>query len=119
MKWRQFRGIKEEADPGAPTNNTDPDGFATYATPLFVTKRFAGMKEFVVPHEMYTKMRTGRELGDRWINYVEDPALQAEIRQVYHRDEQLLLTCALTGISSIIRKHRLRSRQGMGMDDCP
>lgn len=118
MKWRERKTIKEseevvikeEEGDGAPTNNTDPENFETYATPLFITKRFGRMKEFVIPHEQYKKMRYGRTLGDRWLKFVEDQGLQDEVRKAYHGDEEFLITCDMTGISAVIRKHRLRNQ---------
>lgn len=113
MKWRD-RKINEDdsgGSEGAPTNSTDPDSFATYAMPLFTTKRFGRMHEFEIPQDLYSKMRHGRTLGDRWINYIEDLELQAAIRKAYHDDEELLLTCGLTGVSCIVRKHRLQRQQ--------
>lgn len=120
MKWSDRKIIKEDVESGAPTNSTDPESFATYAAPLFTAKRFGRMQEFVIPHDMYSQMRYGRTLGDRWLNYVEDATLQAAIRKAYHDDEELLLTCALTGAGCIVRKHRLARQQtsGEGIEGC-
>jgi hypothetical protein len=116
MSFKEYRAKLHEDAEGipsgeTPTNTTNPDEFATYATPLFTQKRFAGMKEFVIPRDQYGKMRFGRDLGSRWLAYVEDAELQAAIRKAYHDDESLLLTCAETNISCIIRKIRNRQRK--------
>lgn len=116
MKWRERKplnervAIVEDEGDGAPTNNTDPGNFETYAVPLFTTKRFGRMKEFVIPRDQYQKMRYGRTLGDRWLKFVEDQGLQDEVRKAYHGEEEFLITCDVTGISAIIRKHRLQNQ---------
>jgi hypothetical protein len=100
----------------AVTNVASPAGgvgFDTYAAPLFTTKRFAGMKEFVVPEIMYNKMRYGREPGARWATYVEDEGLQNELRTTFHKDEKLLLTCDNTGRSIILRKKKIARQAAM------
>ncbi len=101
MGFKDHKKVNEE---GEPTNNTNPDNFATVATPLFTTKRFGRMKEYVIPRDQYAKMKHGRTLGDRWMKFVEDEELQGAIRKTYHDDTELLLTCAETNVSSIIRK---------------
>ena len=91
-------------DDGVGNNVSD---MATYATPIFTTKRFAKMKEFVVPNSMYSKMKYGRSAGDKWANYIEDENLRAEVRGEYHTNNELMLTCDLTGASIILRKKKI------------
>lgn len=80
---------------------------ATYALPVFKVSRFAKMKEYVVPNSMYSKMKYGRSEGDKWANFIEDETLRNEVRNEYHKNNELMLTCDLTGASIILRKKRI------------
>ncbi len=95
-----MKPLKED---GEPTNMTGAS-FATTSSPLFVTKRWAGMKEYEVPAATYKKMRVGRENGSRWLNYIEDEDLRNQVRDTFHGDGQFLVTCQDSKVSSIIRK---------------
>lgn len=108
-----------EGSTAAPTNSAAPEGggFETYTAPLFTTKRFAGMKEYVIPEEMYNTMRYGREPGDRWSSYVEDEALRNDLRSTFHGDGKLLLTCDKTGRSVVLRKKKLYRQAAMPESD--
>lgn len=97
----------------AATNVASGEGFETVATPLFVTKRWAGMKEYTVSSDAYNKMRFGRQSGDRWANYIEDEALRNDVRNTFHGEEKFIVTCDLTGRSSIIRKQKIRKQAVM------
>lgn len=94
--------IVEDGD-AAPSNATG-SAVGMSVKPLFVSKRFAKLREFEVPHDMYVKMRGGRESGERWVKYAEDETLQNELRAAYHSDNAFLVTSAMTGTSSIVRK---------------
>ncbi len=95
--------MKQTNESDAPTNATG-DNVAMTSTPLFVTKRWAGMKEYEVPAHTYNKMRMGRENGSRWLNYIEDEDLRNQVRDTFHGDGQFLVTCKDSKTSSIIRK---------------
>jgi hypothetical protein len=60
--------MSDVAAGGEAPGNVSGDDVATYTAPLFSVKRFAGMKEYVVPEDMYSKMRYGRESGSRWVD---------------------------------------------------
>lgn len=109
--------MSDGAGGGEAPGNVSGDNVATYTAPLFSVKRFAGMKEYVVPEAMYSKMRYGRESGSRWVNYVEDEALRNEVKETFHKDGKLLLTCDKTGRSVVIRKQRIRKMAAMPETD--
>lgn len=96
----------------------DGEGFDTYATPIFKTKRFANMKEFVVPNNVYRNMRVGRSPGDKWASFVEDEGLRGEVRKAYHADGGCIVSCDLTGAAVLLKKkNRIRATvddDGMG-----
>lgn len=88
---------------------------ATPDAPLFMTRRFAGQDDHVIPEDHYLKLRNGRNRQSRWDQHLPEPTIQAAVRKSLYRDGACLITNAKSGLS-VMLKHAIQRRAQKGQD---
>ena len=105
---KHFIEFLRENDAGGATNVTA--GVETTPTPSFTTKRWGGQDEYEVDHEVYLKLRHGRDRHERWSTKVECGFLQSAIQGSLYKNGSCLVTSKQTG-AAVFLKHARIQRQ--------
>ena len=86
---------------GVDTNNQVPLSFTS--------RKFSGFDEFVIPNDLYNKVRFGRDRNSRWNSFIDQPELCDAVKTSLYKDGRCYATCELTG-ASVCLKHDKRSK---------
>ena len=75
----------------------------------FTSRKFSGFDEFVIPNDLYNKVRFGRDRNSRWNSFIDQPELCDAVKTSLYKDGRCYATCELTG-ASVCLKHEKRSK---------
>ena len=75
----------------------------------FTSRKFSGFDEFVIPNDLYNKVRFGRDRNSRWNSFIDQPELCDAVKTSLYKDGRCYATCELTG-ASVCLKHDKRSK---------
>lgn len=74
---------------------------------IFTSRKFSGFDEYVIPNDLYNKVRFGRDRNSRWNSFIDQPELCDAVKTSLYKDGRCYATCDLTG-ASVCLKHDKR-----------
>jgi hypothetical protein len=101
-----------------PTNTVDGVAMNDQTPLSFTTRKFSNYDEFVIPNDLYSKVRFGRDKHSRWDSFTPSPELSDGIKTSLYKDGRCYVTCELTGASVCLR-HEKRSMTNESLDAVP
>lgn len=58
---------------------------------LLKEEKFMDIDVHTVDHDTFCKCLKGKKLGDRWLNYVDDPDLRNTLKKQFYTRKQVVL----------------------------
>lgn len=90
---------------------------ATPDAPMFLTRRFGGWDDHVVPEDHYNTIKNGRDRMARWDTHLPNVDIKGAVQKSLYRDGCCLITNAKTNLSVMLKHDRLKRQRMQNTDD--